>query len=80
MTRYHNVNGENVAFTPAEEAERDAEEAAALASKPRKIILAQIAALEATITNRRIRDAVRGPGKAWLDSIDDQIAALRAQL
>lgn len=40
----------------------------------------QIAALEAQITNRRIREAIRGGGKAWLDSIDDQIAALRAQL
>lgn len=43
-------------------------------------IINQIAALEASITNRRIREAIRGQGKAWLDAIDDQIAALRAQL
>tara|TARA_R100000152_G_C6715453_1_gene142306 strand:- start:39 stop:317 length:279 start_codon:yes stop_codon:yes gene_type:complete len=33
MTRYHNINGERVAFTSAEEKARDAEEAAALAEK-----------------------------------------------
>tara|TARA_Y100000994_G_scaffold42040_1_gene32853 strand:+ start:232 stop:516 length:285 start_codon:yes stop_codon:yes gene_type:complete len=27
MARFHNINGEHVAFTPEEEAERDAEEA-----------------------------------------------------
>lgn len=47
--------------------------------KPRDI-QAEIAVLEASITNRRIREAIRGQGKAWLDNIDDQIAALRAQL
>lgn len=40
----------------------------------------QITALESTITNRRVREAIRGSGKAWLDGVDDQIAALRAQL
>lgn len=44
------------------------------------VIQAQIAALEAQITNRRVREAIRGSGKAWLDGVDDQIAALRAQL
>lgn len=39
----------------------------------------QISALEATVTPRRIREAVRGSGKAWLDALDDQINALRAQ-
>ena len=28
MTRYHSINGENIAFTPEEEVARDAEEAA----------------------------------------------------
>ena len=39
----------------------------------------QIAALEAKVTPRRVREAVRGSGKAWLDALDDQINALRAQ-
>jgi hypothetical protein len=42
------------------------------------VIAEQIAALESTATNRRIREAVRGSGRAWLDALDDQIAALRA--
>lgn len=40
----------------------------------------QITALEAQVTGRRIREAIRGSGKQWLDGVDDQIAALRAQL
>src|SRR4030042_1876526 len=41
---------------------------------PQKTIEEQIADLEASITNRRIREAIRGSGKQWLDNIDDQIA------
>ena len=33
MTRYHNINGELVAFTAEEETARDTEEAAAIAEK-----------------------------------------------
>ena len=33
MTRYHNINGEVIAFTPEEEAARDTEEANVLAEK-----------------------------------------------
>ena len=33
MTRYHNINGERVAFTTEEETARDNEEAAAIAEK-----------------------------------------------
>jgi hypothetical protein len=44
-------------------------------------IKAQIAVLEASVSPRRMREAVRGPsGKAWLDGIDDRIATLRASL
>ena len=34
MTRYHNINGERVAFTTEEETARDKEEAAAIADGP----------------------------------------------
>jgi len=80
MTRYPTTDEGNIPFTPEEEAEWDAVEAKAAAEKPRLEILSQISALEATVTPRRIREAVRGSGKAWLDGVDDQIAALRAQL
>ena len=44
-------------------------------------ILAQITALEATVTQRRLRESVTTvDGKAWLSNVDTQIAALRAQL
>ena len=46
-----------------------------------ELILAQIAQLEATITNRRIREAaLTDAGKTWLEGIDAQITALRGQL
>ena len=44
-------------------------------------ILAQISALEATVTQRRLRESVTTTaGKTWLANVDTQIAALRAQL
>jgi hypothetical protein len=44
-------------------------------------ILDQIAATEATITNRRIREAaLTQAGKDWMAAQDAAIAALRAQL
>ena len=52
----------------------------------REVVLAQIAALENSITDRRWREA--GPddaggtadGRAWLKGVNDQIAALRVTL
>ena len=71
--------------TPAEEAEWEAREAAHAAEAPAReaktAILNQIATLEASITNRRVREAVcMAAGKKWLANTNDQIAALRAQL
>ena len=40
----------------------------------------QIQALEATVTDRRVREAVLGVDDNWLKNLNDQIAALRAQL
>ena len=43
--------------------------------------VAQIRSLEATITQRRLRDALlTDAGKTWLSTIDAQIAALRATI
>jgi hypothetical protein len=48
---------------------------------PREAILAEIAALEATVTNRRLREAaLTEDGKAWLAEVDARIAALRGTL
>ena len=67
--------------TPDEVAEIDTRKAEAEAAAPNQSILAQIAALEATATPRRLREAVTTTqGKAWLAALDAQIAALRAQI
>jgi len=43
--------------------------------------LAAITALEATVTPRRVREAVTSPaGYAWLANVDAEIAALRVCL
>ena len=38
MPRYHNINGENVQFTPEEEAARDVEERAWIAEAPARAL------------------------------------------
>jgi hypothetical protein len=44
------------------------------------LLLSQIATLEATISERRKREAILGTDNGWLAGIEAQIAALRAQL
>ncbi len=47
----------------------------------RSEVLAQISALEAQQTPRRIREAaLTEQGRAWLEALDQQIATLRGQL
>lgn len=67
---------------PSDAVEITDEEAAALAPAPSMADLArvQIADLEATVTPRRIREAVLGIDGGWLADLNEQIAALRAQL
>lgn len=45
-----------------------------------KDLMAQIRALEATVTNRRMREAHLGKDGGWLENIDDQITTLRNQI
>lgn len=50
------------------------------APDPNAAVQAQILALEASVTQRRLREAaLTEAGKAWLAYLDAQIAALRAQ-
>lgn len=44
----------------------------------RDIALAEITALEATITPRRLREAVLGQDDGWLEGINSKISMLRA--
>lgn len=57
-------------------------EADALRPKPdpKEAIKSQIVQLEAQITQRRLREAMISGDKSFIQSIDAQIAALRAQL
>ena len=44
---------------------------------PNIAIIKQITTLEATITNRRLREHMLGSDNGWLASINDQITVLR---
>lgn len=59
---------------------REAEETAFAALLDNAEILAQIQAIEATITPRRIREAILGTDAGWLEDQEDAIVVLRAQL
>jgi hypothetical protein len=75
------VDGVEVEMTPEEITRRRAEEAAWSAGAVKRDALAHISSLEASITQRRIREAaLTDAGKAWLAGVDSQIATLRAQL
>lgn len=70
-----------VPCTTEECAEIAAREVAWEAGRVSREALQQIAALEGQVTQRRIREAaLTDEGKAWLQDIEAQIAALRGVL
>lgn len=72
------IDGVTVEISPDELAALEAYQASLL--DPNAAIDAQILALEATVTQRRLREAaLTDAGKAWLADLDAQIAVLRAQ-
>ena len=81
MTYMKNVNGIDVPCTEEEIAEIAAREATWEAGRAKREAAAQIASLEAQVTQRRLREAVLSPeGGAWLQTIEAQIATLRSTL
>jgi hypothetical protein len=52
----------------------------ATAPSAQELILLQIMALEATVTQRRLREAALGEDGGWLADLNAKIVALRAQL
>ena len=72
------VDGVHYLLTPAEETEMLARGVAHEAGANNRSISAQIVALEAKQTPRRIREAIVDP--TWMQSLNNQIAALRTQL
>mgnify|MGYP003650861689 FL=1 len=86
MTRYHMVNGVNEPFTTEEETLKDAEEAAWLLKNPIRSEAyleaeVEIERLEATITPRRLRDAIANDaGKSWVAAVEALIDTERGKL
>ena len=80
MARFHATSEGNIPFTEEEELQLDAELAEHAKEQPKILIKAEIAALEATITPRRTREAILGTDNGWLADQEAAIAALRAQL
>jgi hypothetical protein len=86
MPRYHNINGVNVRFTDAEEAARDAEEAAWAIEAPRQARLSEITARLAQIdidAIRPLRAVAAGTASPHdtdkLAVLETEAAALRAE-
>ena len=81
MARHKMVDGVKVMFTEAEEKARDAEEAEAAVRRPKEQALRLIEKLEATITPRRIRDALASDaGKKWVADVEALIDTERGKL
>jgi len=73
-------NGTKVFLTDEEQAMIDAKRAAKKSDLARRQALIAIKNLEAQVTQRRLREAaLTDEGKAWLQNIEDQIAAERAR-
>lgn len=82
MPRFHNIDGEQVQFTPEEEAARDAEEADEAASRPLNDWHREMAVLDGQVTARMVEDIVDAlvPLGASLPSqVTDLMAARKAK-
>jgi len=80
MSNYHATSEGNIPFTPEEEIKWAEEQAAYAKEQPKILIKAEIAAIETTITLRRIREAILDTDSGWLANVELQIAELRGQL
>lgn len=82
MARFHNVDGERIPFTAEEEAAQDAIVAAHEADRPRRLAMQEIVRLEASISERRKREAILGNAEAIaeIQGVEDLIAIERAKL
>ena len=80
MARFHATVEGNVPFTPEEELDWDSCELAVIQEQSKLSIKSDIAALEATITPRRQREAILAIDTTWLADVELQIGQLRQQL
>ena len=80
MTRFHATEKGNIPFTNKEEQEWDAKEQIFNQERPKILIKANIAALEASVTPRRQREAILAIDTTWLADVELQIGQFRQQL
>jgi hypothetical protein len=81
MARHKMVNGVKVMFTPEEETVRNIEEQAWTDGALSRNASTEIQRLEATITPRRLRDALANDtGKKWVADVEALIATERSKL
>ena len=78
MPRYHNINGERVQYSQAEETARDVEEQTWADGQTGRDVIEAIATLEALETPRRLAEAFADP--TWLNANRALIAIERAKL
>jgi hypothetical protein len=80
MSNHHATMEGKVLFTEEEEIEWAAAQALFALEQPKILIKSKIAALEATITPRRTREAILAIDTTWLADVELQIQELREQL
>ena len=81
MARHHMTSDGPIPFTAQEEADRDAVEKKWADGKVARDAKAEIRRLEATITLRRLRDALANDaGKKWVADVEALIATERGKL
>jgi hypothetical protein len=80
MINYHATSEGNVPFTEEEEIQWATEQALFALEQPKILIKSKIAALEASITPRRQREAILAIDTTWLADVELQIGQLRQQL
>ncbi len=80
MARHHMIGNVKIMFTAEEEAAKDAEEKEWADGKVARNAIAEIRRLEATVTQRRIREMTTVAGAKWVDDVEKLIAIERAKL
>ena len=81
MARHHMIDNVKIMFTAEEEAAKDAEEKSWADGAIVRNAQDKIQELEATITPRRLRDAIANDaGKSWLAAVEALIDTERGKL
>jgi hypothetical protein len=80
MARHHMTPDGPVSFTSSEEATRDVKEQLWADGTIARNASKEVARLESTVTNRRVREAIAGTDAGWLANVESLIAIERGKL